>query len=325
MICLLAFFLAGCSAGMKESYHLRRGNAFYAAGQFDRAEIEYLNVIRNNPENVTAISHLGEIYYVQGRMQNAGQFLYRARQLNTNDLTVRIRLAQLYASAGKFKLARDEARFVLDREPGNADAPVTLAETADTPKDIAGIRQYLNQLPATASQPALQVALGILALREKDTKTAAADFQRAQTLDASYAMGWWAMAVLCQQQNDLKQAETDFKTAADLSPLRSNIRLNYAAFEVQAGHPEAADAFLAENLAKTPDFVPAWIQRAQIAIAAKKYDESTNYLSAARSLDPENYDAGLLAGQLYLARGETARARAQMEHLAKQYSVSLEP
>ena len=132
-VCLLALLLTGCSAGMKASWHLRRANHYYAAGQFDQAEIEYLNVVRNNPENFLAISRLGEIYYSQGRMQNASQFLYRARQLNTNDLPVRVRLGQLYQSAGRLPDARDEARFVLDHQPENADAPLTLAEAADGP------------------------------------------------------------------------------------------------------------------------------------------------------------------------------------------------
>jgi len=316
---LLALFFTGCSAGMKASWHLRRGNHYYAAGQFDQAEIEYLNVVRNNPENFLAISRLGEIYYTQGRMQNASQFLYRAAQLNTNDLPVRIRLGQLYQNAGKLPAARAEATFVLDREPQNADAMITLAESADQPETIAAVRQYLNRLPPAASQPALSVALGILALQEKDYKTAGADFLRAQTQDPKFAMASSALGILYQMQNNSKQAETEFKAAADLSPLRSELRLNYAAFEIQTGHPDVAEAFLAENLQQTPDLVPAWIQRAQVAMSAKKYDECSNYLAMARSLDPENYDAALLTGQLALEQGDTAKARTLMEHLARQY------
>ena len=318
-VCLLALLLTGCSAGMKASWHLRRANHYYAAGQFDQAEIEYLNVVRNNPENFLAISRLGEIYYSQGRMQNASQFLYRARQLNTNDLPVRVRLGQLYQSAGRLPDARDEARFVLDHQPENTDAPLTLAEAADDPKEIAAARQFLNLLPPSASQPALQVALGILALREKDFPAAAAAFQRAQTLDPKFAMAWSAQGILDEMQNDPKDAETAFKTAAELAPARSTIRLNYAGFEIQTGHPEVADAFLADDLQKAPDFVPAWIQRAQIAFAAKKYDDCTNFLASARALDPENYDAALVTGQLDLAQGQTDQARTLMEHLAHQY------
>lgn len=317
--CLLLVVTAGCTARMKESYHLRRGDHYYTAGQFDRAEIEYLNVARGNPENFTAISRLGEIYYAQGRIQTASQFLYRAHQLNSNDVAVCSSLSQLYQAAGKLKEARQQAAFVLDRQPENTDAPVTLAESCNTPEEIAAARSLLNRLPSSASQPALQVALGILAVKEKDLKSAAADFQRAQTLDPKSAVAWSALGFLYQAQNDLKQAEIAVKTAADLAPARSNLRMNYASFEVQTGHPDVADDYLAGVLSNTPDFVPAWIMRAEIAVSTKRYDDCDTFLEQVRAMDPDNYDAALLTGQADLVRGDTAKAQMELDRLAHKY------
>ena len=43
----LVVFNTGCTAKVKQAYHLSRADKFYAAGQFDRAEIEYMNALRN--------------------------------------------------------------------------------------------------------------------------------------------------------------------------------------------------------------------------------------------------------------------------------------
>jgi tetratricopeptide (TPR) repeat protein len=320
-VCLLLVFSTGCSPSLKKTWHLHRAAHYYSAGQLDRAEIEYLNVVRNDPANFLAISRLGEIYFTQGRVQMAGQFLFRASQLGTNDLAVRVHLGQLYQAAGKFKEARQEAVFVLDRQPQNPDAPVILAESSGTPAEIAAARQYLSKLPPAANQTLLQVALGILSFRQQDYPAAQAAFQRAQTLDPKCPMVWSAMGVLAEQLKNLKQAETAFKTAADLSPPRSNLRLNYANFEVQNGHLDVADAFLSENLHATPDFVPAWVLRAEIAMSEKKYDVCAACLQGALSRDPESYDAALLTGQLELSRGENLKARTQLERLAHLYPL----
>ena len=43
--------------------------AGFTAGQYDKAEIEYLNVLRRDPENALAIGRLGDIYFDEGRFQ----------------------------------------------------------------------------------------------------------------------------------------------------------------------------------------------------------------------------------------------------------------
>ena len=58
-ILLLVMAGAGCSAKAKKAYHQSRANRYYNAGQFDRAEIEYLNVLRYDAGNGQAYGRLG--------------------------------------------------------------------------------------------------------------------------------------------------------------------------------------------------------------------------------------------------------------------------
>jgi len=60
---LLAAAGTGCTAKAKKIYHLSRADKFYDAGKLDRAEIEYLNVLRNDRANARAYGRLGVIYY----------------------------------------------------------------------------------------------------------------------------------------------------------------------------------------------------------------------------------------------------------------------
>src|ERR1022692_5143648 len=90
----------GCTAKLKESYHLRRANSYFDSGQYDQAAIEYKNVLRNNQQNAQAWSRLGVIYFDQGRLGEAAQILVRAQQLATNNLDVRLKLGDIYLGAG---------------------------------------------------------------------------------------------------------------------------------------------------------------------------------------------------------------------------------
>ena len=171
LVMLAAIAGTGCTAKMKASYHLRRANSYFDSGQYDQAAIEYKNVLRNNQQNAQAWSRLGVIYYDQGRLGEAAQILVRAQQLSTNDLEVRLKLGTIYLGAGNLKEARNEAGFVLDKNPKDAQAPILLAEAAAT-NQIAETRQRLQKLSQAGQTAPLEVALGALAFRQGDLQAA---------------------------------------------------------------------------------------------------------------------------------------------------------
>src|SRR5690348_14613837 len=89
----LTFAFTGCSGhNAKSAYHERRADNFFKSGDFEKAEIEYMNVLRADSQNAHAIGQLGIIYYEQGRMQRAAPFLFKAVQMDTNNLELHTRL-----------------------------------------------------------------------------------------------------------------------------------------------------------------------------------------------------------------------------------------
>ena len=323
LILVVASFLAigntGCSAKAKASRHLQRADRYFDASKYDQAEVEYINVLRNDQQNAEAFGRLGIIYFEEGRYQSAAPLLLRGSQLATNNLELHLKLGFIYLAMGKSKEARDEASFVLERKPQDKDAPILLAEAATTPKEIAGARQQLQMLLHNGDKASVEVASGMLSFQERDFKAAEADFQHAQVLDPKSGAAFLASGALHSAQNNLKAAEADFKTAADLSPPRSPRRLQYARFEMQTGNATMAKSILGEMVKKTPDYIPVWVGLAEIALAEKQFDETDSLLNKALARDPGNFDALLLNGRLDLVRGETAKAITELERMAKTY------
>ena len=58
-----------------------------------------------------------------------------------------------------------------------------------------------------------------------------AEIQRALKLDPKIVSAYLAMGALAVVRKDQQAASSDLKTAADLSPLRSTVRIKYADFE----------------------------------------------------------------------------------------------
>ncbi len=316
LVMLAAIAGAGCTAKLKASYHLRRANNYFNSGQFDQAVIEYKNVLKNNQQNAQAWSRLGVIYLDQGRVGEAAQILARAQQLATNNLEVRLKLGTIYLGAGRLKEAREEAGFVLDKNPKDPQAPILLAEAATT-NQIAETRQRLQKMSQSGETAPLEVALGTLSFRQRDLQAAGVFFKTAVKLDpkcsdAYSALGNWYVA-----QKDLKQADQAFKTAAELAPPRSGKALQYAQFKILTGDAAAGKQLLQDIVKKTPDYLPASIELARLAAADKKYADGVTLLGNVLSRDPQNLEGVLLKSRLELQQGQAAQSVADLEGLAR--------
>ena len=316
---LLFAGLTGCTGEAKKAYHQHRADRFFAAGQFDRAEIEYLNVLRADVNNAHAYARLGEIYFQQGRLQSAAPFLYKASAFATNDLGLRLKLGYVYAGLANLQQARDAAEFILSRNPHDDDAPLLLADVSLTPKDVATTRKELHALAQSGDRAAYETALGSLAFRERDLESARAAFKRALALDPKFAAALEAMGALYAAQNDLANAETYFKAASDASDARSARRMMYARFELQTGHPDIARQILSEAVKQAPDYIPALMGLAEISLSEKKYDEAADLAGRVFNRDPDNFDALMFQSRLDLDQNNFDAAVSGLERTSKLY------
>jgi Flp pilus assembly protein TadD len=314
---LLALLGAGCTAQMRAAYHLHRAERYYQAGQFAAAEIEYKNVLRHTPQNTEAWCRLGIIYFNEGRPLEALPILSRAEQLAPTNLEVRVKLGSLDLAFGRLNEAKAEADYVLERRPQDDQAVLLLADAAAT-NEIPAVRQRLQTLQHQHGDSApLQVALGTLALRERDYPAAEAAFQRATTLDPHFGSAYTALGNLYVARKDLKQAESAFERAAELSPPWSGAGVRYAQFKILTGEAAQGKLLLEEITQKNPDYLPAWTALAQLAAAERNYTNGLALLNNVLSRDPQNYDGLLLQGRLQLLLGQTNQAVDSFERMAR--------
>ena len=316
---LLVLVATGCSS---QEATIRSADRHFAAGEYDKAEIEYKNVVQaSEAKNAHAIARLGVIYFEQGRLRHSAPFLFKARQLQADDLELRAMLAMFYLAARNLPEARAEADWVLTQQPTHAEAPLLLVEASrGSPADWEAARQRLKQLPAPAQEGApVLTALGILDLFQRNLSGADAFFKRSLEIDPKLVATHSAQAMLFLAQNDRVKTEQALKTAADLAPIRSGKALQYAQFKIQGGDKEGGRRLLEDLAAKAPDYLPPQLVLAELAATEKRYDDSTALVEKVLARDPTLPEAMLLRGRLSLGRGEPEKAVAELDLLLKSY------
>lgn len=307
---LLGAALCACSQQAKVDRYVRRGDRYYARGKYDAAEIEYLNAGRIDSQDSRAIDRLGEIYFAEGRLGKAYEFLTGAVHLDPDNIEVRMDRGLYLLAVGKRVDAAKDALFVLKHDPGHRDAPLLLAECAETRTQIAEARDRLKSLPQRA--PVL-VALATLDLKENRIQAATALLQLALRQDPTCANAATALGTIRWQQHNLKQAGEYFAKAYELSPVRSGKRLQFVQFKVRTGDIAGARALLKDILAQAPDYLPAGMLMAEIEENERHFDAAEAAVHSVVFRDPSYPDALLLAGRLALAKNDIPQAISSFE------------
>src|SRR6266568_4445284 len=92
---ILALLLVNCSctSEMKKSRYLAQAKKYFKGGEYGQAKIEYLKVLRVDPNNAVAYARCGAMWANEVVPLRAGAFLLKARELASKDLDNRYKLA----------------------------------------------------------------------------------------------------------------------------------------------------------------------------------------------------------------------------------------
>src|SRR5947208_16808654 len=120
----------GCTAQMRKARYSEQGERYFKAGEYDKAKIEYLNVLKVDQRDANAFARLGAMWLEEGAPLRAGGFLLKAVELAPNDIDSHLKLARLYLSVGRAPKARKEIMTVLGKLPENAEAGLMLVEAS---------------------------------------------------------------------------------------------------------------------------------------------------------------------------------------------------
>jgi len=315
---LAGTLVVGCSKEAKKTRFLAEADNYFKAGDYDKAKMSYLNVVRLDPQNVLAFERIGAMWLEQGAPLRAVAFLAKASTLDANNAEYHIRLGRSYLALGRLADAKKEALKALELSSDNGDAIIVLTEAAQTKEDIQEAAQQLQKFPAKDNL-SFNLASANLFLRQGDLSAAGDALRQAITKDPKSVGAHTAMGDLYLLQKDPKQAREEFKKAADLAPIRSTERLKYAAFASGTGDTEEARQVASEMTTKAPDYLPGWCVLGEVAFKNKKYDEALSLLQNVFSRDPENLDGHRLESQVLLAKGDTKKAIEILDRLDRTY------
>src|SRR5260370_5587807 len=315
---LAILLVTACSKEARKARLLGEADDYFKAGNYEKAKLSYLNALPLNPQNALAFERIGAMWQDDGAPLRAAAFLKKASELDPKNVQNRIRLARCYRATGGFADGTKEALKVLEQAPDNGDAIIALTEAARSKEDIEAAGEQLQKFPRK-NDVSFYLASANLLLSQGELPAAESALRRAVTIDPKSAAAHMAMGDLYLLKKDQKQAGEEFKTAAELAPVRSMERLKYAALMSATGDTGETRRIYTEITRQAPDYLPCWSLLAELAFKDKKYDEALSLLENAFSRDPEYVDGRRLESDVLLAKGDTKQAVDVLERLDQTY------
>lgn len=305
----------GCSKTAKQARHTARADEYGKKQQYAKAEVEYLNALRYSPNDTNLAKKLAYVLCEQGRNFSAVSLLNNLKQIAPNDIEVRSKLAENLYHLLSFPLARQESLFVVTNQPTNGAVLLILVETSIGLTQLVESSNILQRLGQQAPSPAFHIANASLQGRLGNLTAAEDHLKRATTAGPSSPALDLAWAKLRFAQTNIIEGEALLKRAADASPFNSIMRLHFIDFHLGRGEISTARPYLVEITEKIPDYVPAWVRLANIALIEKRFQDCDELTKKATRLDSRNYEALLLRAQMWAAQRKFESAREELERV----------
>ncbi|MBZ4334652.1 tetratricopeptide repeat protein [Corallococcus sp. AS-1-12] len=197
------------------------------------ARVAYEQVLALDPAHTPSVMNLGLMHRHEGRLDEALALYTKALQTpgHEHDAHVLNALAATYRLAGRLDEAEATGRRVLARSKDNPEAYKTLALVAyDRGQYRLAELLIVNARKVAQDDPAISNTLGMIYLKMDDRPRALAQFQKAVSLDDSFAPGHLNLGALALSYRDYAGAEKAFTRALALEPdgLEGQLYLAYA-------------------------------------------------------------------------------------------------
>jgi predicted Zn-dependent protease len=310
--------VAGCSVERKKESARSAALNYFRSGELEKCRIELQNVLRLDPNDPIAIEHMGLLWFERGAMMRALSYFLKARPLRPESPDIQVKIIKIMQQAGKPAEARKEALALLKRAPSHPEGLYLLAELSRSREDYAAAEEAVRKA-GNDTVAFFHLAKASLALKVGDVAAARTASRRAMVANPQLAEARLAMAKLYLREGKRNEADKEFRAAAEIAPLRSPVKIQFAGFRDHQGATAEAEAYLKELLRKSPDFLPAFRELARISLRKKDYKGALEHLLRTFERDTLHYEGMLLRAQINLAQGELQKAESELVEISKVY------
>ena len=284
-------------------------------GDLENAEIELLDLLREDPHAAEALHILSKIYVRKKQFEDAIVTLERLSKLAPRAPKLYFELGNAYLAGGRLEksvTAFQQGLGIDHRNPqAHNNLGIALRQNGAFQEAEAAFLSAINLDPELALP---HRNLGELSRMRGDSRQALKYFEDAVRLDPNDAESHNGLGMTAATLALSAKAIIHFRTAIELAGTHREAENNLAILLSATGHSEEAADILSQTLNRNPDFVTARVNLGTVLIELGKFSEAIYQLNQVLDQNPTNTIALHHLGDL-ASQGEYEFTQLQLQSL----------
>jgi tetratricopeptide (TPR) repeat protein len=312
-----AVILGGCGgAQARKARHLEKGEAFYAAHNYEKARVEFRNALQIAPNDSEARYRNGVVDEKLGNPREAAQFYQGAIDSNADNIDARAALGRLFLLSGTPERALETIKPSLAQHADDGRLLTVRAAARAQLKDLDGALQDGERAVQLApdSEDAVAVLAGIYKSRGDNDKARDLLENAVKRFPNTVDL----RLVLAQLYLSLDQgpkAEQLLLDLVRLNPGEKAHRLRLAQFYSRLDRPDEAEHALREAVKALPEERDLKVALIDFLAARRGREAAETELGRMIEAAKDDYDLQLLQAEFYAQNKDYAKAEAVLERI----------
>ncbi len=313
--------LAACggSADRKAAY-MQKGREMYEQKNYDKARVEFSNVLQIDPKDIEARFLLGETMAELKDFRAAAGHYLRVIEDDPRHVQARVKMGELYLVSGDRDKTEEMVEQIMKLDPNNADGIVLRGSVKAQKGDLAGALEDAEKAIQIAPDNVNAAALtASLYMRRKETDRAIAVLKGSIEKNPTTMALRTALAKVYFDAGKKAEAEAELQGIVQAEPTALAPRVQLAQFLVGMDRIDDAEKALRDGIAAVDEKerTPLKLALAELLANKRGKDEAVAELTQWVKEDPKAYDLRFALGTVYAGSGDLAKARAVYESVIK--------
>jgi tetratricopeptide (TPR) repeat protein len=275
-------------------------------------EAELLRIselLSKDPNNVKLLAQQADIMFKMQQGDEGLSVISKAFRLDSTNLEVRRVHAGYMMGQLKVLAARDDYAFIIEKNPGNADAYLGMARTYAVEDNYPKAFQFTDEaLKRDAKLRDAYVLKGLMFQTQDKINLAISSYQTAVEIDPNFYSGYVALGTLHEKKNDPMAVEY-YNTALSIDSNGIEALYGKALFHQNANEIEMAQENYRKLLQVDPDYFFAYYNQGYIKLVMEvQYDSAAYFFTKTVEIMPNYADAWYNLGLSEQARRKNREA-----------------
>jgi len=281
----------------------------YTALDGDKELARINALLESDPNNAELLAQKADILFKLYRQDEGLNDISKAFRIDSTNLEVRRVHAGYMMAQVKILAARDDYQYIIEKDPGNAEAYLGMARTYAVENNHAKAFQYTDEaLKRNIKLRDAYVLKGLMFRSENKIDLAISSYQTAVEIDPNYYSGYVALGNL-YEINQSPLALEYYNTALEIEKNGIEALYGKALLLQNSGEIKDAQDLYRKISQVEPDYYFAYYNQGYIKLVLEKeYDSAAYFFTKTVEIAPLYADAWYNLGLSEQARGKNREA-----------------